>query len=69
MQLSDVTHVLEARSAEEADDFIGQGWTLVAIVAGNRYCSGTPQIGPIYVLGKHAAVPVANARPQVTAHG
>ncbi|WP_129450487.1 hypothetical protein [Pseudomonas syringae] len=54
MLLHEVRALQEAPSAQHAEDLIKAGWTLVAIVPGERYESGQKAQGPIYVLAKAA---------------
>jgi hypothetical protein len=57
MQLHEVKELVEASSPEHAEELIKSGWTLVAIVPGNRYENGQHSTGPIYVLGQSAPEP------------
>lgn len=52
MQLHEVKELQEASSVEHAEELIKAGWTLVAIVPGNRHENGQQKTGPIYVLGQ-----------------
>lgn len=52
MQMHEVAEVVEASNVDQADELLATGWTLVAVVAGNRYENGERVTGPIYVLGK-----------------
>ncbi|EGH24062.1 hypothetical protein [Pseudomonas ficuserectae] len=54
MRLGDVRTLQEAPSAQHAEELIKAGWTLVAIVSGERYESGQKAQGPIYVLAQAA---------------
>lgn len=55
MQLHEVKELHEATSAEDAQDLIKAGWTLVAIVSGTRYVNGQIATGPVYVLAQPAS--------------
>ncbi|MFJ4443315.1 hypothetical protein ACIPZ8_14630 [Pseudomonas sp. NPDC089422] len=44
MKFEDVTEVIQARTTTAANQLLGKGWTLLAVVAGES--------GPDYVLGR-----------------
>lgn len=52
MQMHEVGNLIEVGAPHEAEKLISEGWTLVAIVSGERYENGSKNIGPIYVLGQ-----------------
>ncbi|MEE4909008.1 hypothetical protein V2K30_08140 [Pseudomonas alliivorans] len=57
MQLDEVRALQEAPSAQQAEDLIKAGWTLVAIVPGERHENGQKAQGPIYVLAQGTPEP------------
>ncbi|WP_122581195.1 hypothetical protein [Pseudomonas viridiflava] len=52
MQLHEVGTLIEISTPEAASVLIAEGWTLVAIVSGERQDRGHRAVGPIYVLGQ-----------------
>lgn len=54
MQFEDVVEVIEAKTAKEANDLLGKGWTLIAVVT---WGSKEGSHSPCYVMGRDKDTP------------
>ncbi|SMS12801.1 hypothetical protein CFBP1590__5215 [Pseudomonas viridiflava] len=65
MQLHEVGTLIEIPTPEAASMLIAEGWTLVAIIPGERHDQGQKAVGPIYVLGKRPELQPTNWKAMV----
>ncbi|MEC4242442.1 hypothetical protein [Pseudomonas sp. DSV-1] len=55
MSNTNIGEIYESFSEDDANQYLANGWVIVAVVSGVRELAGKEEVGPVYVLGKPAA--------------
>lgn len=52
MSNTNISEIYESFSEDDTNQYLANGWVIVAVVSGTRLLAHKEEVGPVYVLGK-----------------